>query len=73
MHILITILIGAVVGYLAGIIMKCSGSWLRNIILGVVAGALSGWLLGPKGLIIGIVCDVAVACLLIWLGKKFFK
>jgi len=70
---IVTILVGALVGWLAGVIMKDQGSWLRNIILGIVSGALSGWLLAPKGLILGIACSVAVACLLIFLAKKIFK
>ena len=72
-NLIITILVGALVGWLAGIIMKDQGSLLRNIIIGVLAGALSGWLLAPKGLILGLACSVAVACLLIYLAKKLFK
>lgn len=72
-NLLITIVVGAIVGWVAGIIMKDQGSLLRNIIIGVLAGALSGWLLAPRNLILGLACDVAVACLLIFLAKKIFK
>ena len=72
-NLIVTILVGALIGWLAGIIMKDQGSLLRNIIIGVLAGALSGWLLGPHGWLLSLACDVAVACLLIYLAKKIFK
>lgn len=51
MHILITLLIGAIAGWLAGQIMKGSGfGLLINIILGIVGGFVGTWLFGLLGI-----------------------
>lgn len=70
---IVTILLGALTGWCAGKIMKCEGSWLRNIILGLVGGAVSGFIFKDNGQIIGFVLSVLVSCGLIWLAKKIFK
>ena len=44
MHILVSLLIGALVGWLAGKIMHSKGGLIRNIVLGLLGGALGGWL-----------------------------
>ena len=59
-------------------IMGSGGSWLRNIILGLVGGVVGSILLGiigigAKGLIGGIVVAVFGSCILIWLSRKIFK
>ena len=74
----IAIALGAVSGWIAGIIMKSEGSLLRNIILGIVGGAVASVLFGLIGISFGgpignIIVSVIGACLLIWLGKKFLK
>lgn len=73
LNLLWTVLVGAAVGWLAGKIMKCEGSWIRNIIIGVLGGLVSGFIFGSTTLIGGLVCSVACTCLLIFLAKKFFK
>jgi len=73
MHILITLLVGAFVGWLAGKIMNCEGSWIRNIIIGVLGGAVSGFIFNSHGWLWGILCAVLCSCLLIWISKKIFK
>lgn len=41
------LIVGAVAGWLAGLLMKGSGfGLLGNIIIGIVGGFLGGWLLG---------------------------
>ena len=53
--------------------MKSSHGLLMNIILGLVGGLVGGWLGGLIGLgggwLSGLILAVAVACLLIWLGR----
>ena len=50
MNILITLLIGAVAGWLAGFfVFKDKGGLLWNIIIGLLGGVVGGWLLGLIG------------------------
>lgn len=54
MDFLIFIIIGAVAGWLAGLIMKGGGfGFLVNAILGIVGGLVGGWLFGLLGITIG--------------------
>lgn len=42
------LIVGAIVGWLAGVIVRGFGFGLiGNIIIGIVGGLLGGWLLGP--------------------------
>lgn len=77
-NLIISILIGAVSGWLAGKIMKDEGSLIRNIIVGVLGGLIGGLILGLLGIsssnIIGsIIISVIGACLLIFIVNKYFK
>lgn len=52
MHFIITLVLGALAGWIAGKIMKSEHSLLINLILGLVGGAIGGWigsLLGISG------------------------
>jgi uncharacterized membrane protein YeaQ/YmgE (transglycosylase-associated protein family) len=58
---LYAILIGALAGFLAGKLMKGGGfGFLMNMILGIIGGAVGGWLFGALGVTImdGIVGDL---------------
>lgn len=44
LNILLWLLIGALAGWLAGIIMRSRGSLIRNIILGIAGALLGGWI-----------------------------
>lgn len=79
MGIIITILIGALCGWLAGKIFKGGGlGALLNIIVGVLGGALGSWLLGGiigNGIIGQIIMGTVGAILILWIcslisGKK---
>ena len=72
-NILVTILMGALTGYIAGIIMKRQGSWLRNIIIGIIGGTISGLIFGSTTLIGGLILSVACTCLVIWVWEKYIK
>ena len=41
-NLLISLIVGAISGWLAGKIMNESGSWLKNIILGIIGGVVIG-------------------------------
>ena len=46
------IIIGAVAGWLAGLIVNGSGSgFLLNIVIGIIGGVLGGWLFGLMGIV----------------------
>ncbi len=67
---IIDIVIGALVGWVAGIIMKSKGGFVRNAIMGILGGVVAGLLL-PGWL--GYVGAVLGACLVIWVFEKFIK
>ena len=48
-NILITLLFGAVAGWLAGFFVKSKGGLIWNIIIGLLGGFVGGWLLGKIG------------------------
>ncbi len=72
MNWLITLILGAVIGWLASIVMKTNAQMgcLANIVVGVVGSVLGFWLAGllglaPTGSILRFVIAVAGAALLI--------
>lgn len=76
--VLISLAVGAVCGWLAGILMKSNNSLLVNIILGVVGGAVAGALFSLIGIhFVGflgnVICGVIGACLLIFLARQIKK
>ena len=75
MHIIISIIIGGLCGWLASIIMGSKGSILYYILAGIVGGALGNWLFGflLSGPLGQIICGVAGTCLLIFLCRLIFR
>ena len=78
MKLLISVVVGAIIGWLAGKLMKSDGSLLRNILLGIGGSALGGFVGGllkiePTSWIVSMILAVACACLLLWLYHKFFQ
>ena len=77
MYILIFLAIGAVAGWLAGLIFKGGGfGLLWNIIIGIVGGVIGGWLFGGffgEGMIGGIVTAVLGAIILLWIASMINK
>ena len=77
--ILLWLLFGALVGWLAGIIMKSKGSLLRNIVLGIVGSIVGGFIASLLGFgnlgagfsfsIVNILISVVGACLLIFVVR----
>ena len=76
---IITIAVGILSGWIAGQIMKSSGSWLYNLGLGVAGSFVGGFIASILGIyttdlsIGGIAISVAGACLCIWAYRKFVK
>jgi uncharacterized membrane protein YeaQ/YmgE (transglycosylase-associated protein family) len=77
MDILITIIVGGVIGWLASMVMKTDKQMgvLANIVVGIVGSALGGFLFGLIGLFAGnpigsIIVRMAGAMILIFILKK---
>ena len=73
-----SVIMGAIVGWIAGKLMNLEGGLLRNIIMGGVGsfgGSLVFGFLGfsAHGLFANLVVGIVGACLFIWLGRKMFK
>ena len=75
--IIVAILLGALSGFLAGKIMKSKNGFWVNVLLGIVGGAVGGWLGSLIGLgggwFMSLVLSVAGACLVIWLSRLIKK
>ena len=75
---IISILIGALSGWLAGLIMKTANNFWINIILGIVGGVIGKLLLGlvglsPSGYLGVIIASVLGACIIIGIFKLITK
>jgi len=73
------ILVGAVVGYVAGLIFKGKGfGFWKNVIIGIIGSFLGGMLLGligfsATGIIAGLISDLVGALVLLWGFNRFSK
>jgi uncharacterized membrane protein YeaQ/YmgE (transglycosylase-associated protein family) len=71
------LLIGAVAGWLAGLIFRGGGfGLLWNIILGIVGGLIGGWLFGNffgEGLVGALITAVVGAIILLFIASLFKK
>lgn len=78
MGIIVSLIIGGVCGWLAGMIMKTGYSLLINILLGLAGGVVGGLVFGllgfaVKGTLGSIISGVVGSCLLIFLIRKIKK
>ena len=78
MGIIISLIIGAFCGWLAGKIMDSQFSWIGNIALGLCGGLVGGLVLGAIGItghgfLGNIIAAVIGACLLIAIGRAIKK
>jgi uncharacterized membrane protein YeaQ/YmgE (transglycosylase-associated protein family) len=74
MNLIVSIIIGGVIGWLASIVMKTNAQMgmIANILVGIVGSALGVWLAGvlglaPAGGIVGFLVGIAGAALLIFI------
>jgi uncharacterized membrane protein YeaQ/YmgE (transglycosylase-associated protein family) len=72
MDLIISLIIGGIVGWLASIVMKTNAQmgWIANVLVGIVGSALGFWIAGllgiaPSGGILRFVVAIAGAVLLI--------
>ncbi len=47
MNILIWLIVGGIIGWLASLVMRTSEGVLLNIVVGIVGALLGGWLISP--------------------------
>ena len=49
MNLIITLVIGGLIGWLASLVMRTDGSQgiILNVVVGIVGALLGGWLIGP--------------------------
>ena len=75
--ILVYLALGAIAGWLAGLIFRGGGfGLLWNIIIGIVGGVLGGWLFGGlfgEGWFGGIITAVLGAIILLWIASMIKK
>lgn len=77
-HLLGSLIMGALVGWIAGKLMDADSGFLRNIIIGVVGSAVGSAVFGifgfyAYGWLANLIVSVAGACLFIWVGRKVFR
>jgi uncharacterized membrane protein YeaQ/YmgE (transglycosylase-associated protein family) len=53
MSIIVTLIIGGVIGWLASLLMKTSGQMgiIANVVVGIIGAALGHWLAGALGIV----------------------
>ena len=73
-----SLIMGALVGFIAGKLMNTEGGLLRNIIIGVVGsfvGSAVSHFIGfyAYGMFANLIVDIGGACLFIWLARKLFR
>lgn len=73
-----SLVLGALVGWIAGKLMDSDGGLMHNIFVGIIGSFLGSFvfnLLGiaAYGLLGNLIVSVVGACLFIWLGRKLFR
>lgn len=73
-----SIIVGGVIGWLAGKLMGSKGGVLRNIILGIVGSGVGNWLAGAIGLVArnslgSFLIGVGGACVVILICRWIFE
>ena len=75
---LASLIVGGLIGWLAGKLMNCRGGVLRNILLGIVGSGVGNWLAGTVGLVArnslgSFPIGVGGACVVILVCRWLFK
>ncbi|MCI8480259.1 MAG: GlsB/YeaQ/YmgE family stress response membrane protein [Oscillibacter sp.] len=77
-HLIGSLIMGALVGWIAGKLMNAEGTVLRNMVVGVIGSFVGSAVFGllgfyAYGFFANLLVDVAGACLFIWIGRKLFR
>ena len=79
MGIIIWLIIGAIAGWLAGLIVKGAGFGLiGNIVIGIIGAVVAGWLLPQLGVrlgagVIGEIIDAAIGGVIVLVILSFIR
>lgn len=73
-----SIIVGGIIGWLAGKLMGSRGGVLRNIILGIVGSGVGNWLAGTVGLVArnslgSFLIGLGGACVVLLICRILFK
>ena len=73
-----SIIVGGLIGWLAGKLMNSKGGLLRNILLGIVGSGVGNWLAGAIGLVArsslgSVLIGLGGACVVILVCRWLFK
>lgn len=73
-----SLIMGAVVGWIAGNLMGMEGGLLRNVVVGVIGSFVGSFVFGLVGFVAygffaRLLVSVVGACLFIWLGRRLFR
>lgn len=73
-----SLIMGALVGWIAGKMMNAEGGLLRNIVVGIIGSFVGSFVFGlvgfaAYGFFANLLVSVVGACLFIWLGRKLFS
>ena len=74
----VTLVIGALIGWVASKIMRTKGGLLKNIVIGILGSSFGAWLaqvlgISAEGDFTQLAISIIGACLLIFFGRKLFK
>lgn len=77
LHLIGSLITGAIIGWIASKIMNSESGLLRNIVVGIVGSFVGSFLFGLLGFyafgwFANLVISVIGACVFIWLGRKLF-
>ena len=75
---IISLILGGIIGWIAGKLMHSKGGLIRNIVLGILGSAVGSWLAGTIGLaatgtVGSIIIGVGGACVVILIARWLFK
>lgn len=78
MRLIGSLIMGALVGWIAGKMMNMEGSLLRNIVVGIVGSFVGSFVFGVIGFsahswFANLLVSVVGACIFIWVGRKLFR
>lgn len=75
MGLLISIIGGAIIGFIASVLMHEKSGFIKNVLLGIVGSAVGKFLFSLVGVyatgLAGVIVSIIGACLLIWIVNKF--